>query len=464
MRDAAALQSARIDRDAVPEDHAPLVAFVHPAGLGSLGNAAIIDSFISAVRARIPGVRIIGFTNHPANTKVHHDVEGAFEISSFSMPLYPVVPEAEVVVDQADHPPDDTGRQASGSLLGRVSGNLRLFVRRHRPSSSIFNVVLAAPRLVGEPRALRSLRETLEGALTVVVAGSGQLNAEFGGMFGQPYVLWRFAHTAGAVRARFDVLSVGTGTLGWASRRLVLRALRSARYRSYRDEISRDLLKASKIAADDPIVPDLAYALPFPVPPLHDSSEVCVGISPMNYRHPDFHARGSQSAYENLIGAMEQICVHLLRSGHRVVIFLSDLSDAPARDDLTSRLQRLPSELWSRVTVSQADTVASLWQTYSDLDAVITVRMHAGLLAHVAHRPVLAIEHDRKVATMMAEMGHERYSFDPTNLDEHELIERLDELILNRRHLSEEIATTVDRYRARVEEQYDVVFGRRNDG
>ena len=88
---------------------------------------------------------------------------------------------------------------------------------------------LVAPfRLLREPAHVGRSLQRLRGATVLVVAGGGQLDDVFGGPFGHPYALWRWARLARAVGSRFAVVSVGTGTLGSLSRLLVLGALRLA--------------------------------------------------------------------------------------------------------------------------------------------------------------------------------------------------------------------------------------------
>ena len=65
------------------------VAFVSPSGLGNLGDAAIIESFLAGLRRRRPGAEIVGFTLNPADTHVRHGVE-AYTCGAFSLPHYTI--------------------------------------------------------------------------------------------------------------------------------------------------------------------------------------------------------------------------------------------------------------------------------------------------------------------------------------------------------------------------------------
>src|SRR5215470_2803293 len=65
------------------------VAFVSPSGLGNLGDAAIIESFLAGLRRRRPGAEIVGFTLNPADTRVRHGVD-ATTCGAFSLPHYTI--------------------------------------------------------------------------------------------------------------------------------------------------------------------------------------------------------------------------------------------------------------------------------------------------------------------------------------------------------------------------------------
>src|SRR5689334_11130924 len=65
------------------------VAFVSPSGLGNLGDAAIIESFLAGLRRRKPGVEIVGFTLNPADTRIRHGVD-ATTCGAFSLPHYTI--------------------------------------------------------------------------------------------------------------------------------------------------------------------------------------------------------------------------------------------------------------------------------------------------------------------------------------------------------------------------------------
>ena len=87
----------------------------------------------------------------------------------------------------------------------------------------------------------------------LVVAGGGQLDDEWGGSWGHPYTLMKWAVLARAAGSSVVFLSVGACRIDSQLTRTFLKAaLSSARYRSYRDEESRRLAIGITPRADGP--------------------------------------------------------------------------------------------------------------------------------------------------------------------------------------------------------------------
>ena len=237
-----------------------------------------------------------------------------------------------------------------------------------------------------------------------------------GGLLGHPYVLWRWGRLARDVGARYIFASVGTGTLPGLSRRLVVRALALADYRSYRDERSRELLRAPGLTRKDPIVPDLAYALPIRRCPPPNRARAVIGVSPMNYRLPTRWPKPDRERYRRHIRTFAELAARALADGHEVVVFASD-DDGPAIADTMALVAKLAPTSLERLRSAPTPSVDALIDLVGSLDAVVVARLHGAVLSHLAHRPVMAVAHERKVRTLMNELGHERYVFDIADFD-----------------------------------------------
>ncbi len=430
------------------------IAFLSPSGWGNLGDAAIIDSLINGVRRRVEDAEIVGFTLNPQDTMKRHGVR-AYTCVSYSLPNYPASEHGIPLEGEAHSEQDDAEPQSSTTI--------RDLVRRLPVSGSLRTWLVAPLRLWREPAHLRRSLERLRDTSAFVVAGGGQLDGLWGGPLGHPYVLWRWARLSRAVDADYVVLSVGTGTLSRTSRFLVNRALRLARYRSYRDAGSRDLVGDARLTAKDPIVPDLAYGVPASVAAPPDRASIVVGVSPMLYRHPQHWPERSERDYEHHVHSFAALVARVLDQGYEVVVFTTD-DDWKATEAMLAATGELCQEKRKRLCVRETRTVTSLFEALADVDVVVAARLHGVLLAHVAHRPVLAASHERKVRALMEDMGHGHYCIDIAEFDDELAMSRLRELIEQRQIVRGQVREYVAACRERVERQYDVVFGAPCDG
>jgi polysaccharide pyruvyl transferase WcaK-like protein len=313
--------------------------------------------------------------------------------------------------------------------------------------------------LLEDRRYWRLAREQLGAAEAVIVAGGGQLDEFWGGPFGHPFALCRWARLARRAGARYLVLSVGTGTIeSRLGKRFVRCALERADYRSFRDRRSRELAAAATPTADDPIVPDLAYALPLPadLPPPRAGVAVC----PMIYADPRVWPAADAARYRRHIETFAELAVRLARAGQEVVIFGTTRADNTAVRDLMSRVEHeVGAGERRRVRSRVIDDVAELMRAFSLAEVVVAARLHGVVLAHVAGRPTLAVAHERKVKTLMHDIGQARYCIDIDDFDAASGWQRWLELRERRAELSTEISAVADRCRREVDGQLDRLFG-----
>src|ERR1700694_5591332 len=200
------------------------IAFMSPCGWGNLGDAAIVDSLVQGIRRRIPGARIVGFTLNPEDTRARHGVEAPTPLG-YSTQLHLGIREPSSGAPLAVAEPGDAAAAEAAAAGARQSR-----------ARAVARTVLGPPLRAGrEARHVGRSLARLRGAKLLVVAGGGQLDDTFGGLWGHPYALLRWGLLARAVGARFAFASVGTGSLPPTSRFLVRRALALADYRSFRD-------------------------------------------------------------------------------------------------------------------------------------------------------------------------------------------------------------------------------------
>jgi polysaccharide pyruvyl transferase WcaK-like protein len=428
------------------------VAFVSPSGLGNLGDAAIIESFLAGLRRRRPGAEIVGFTLNPADTRVRHGVD-ATTCGAFSLPHYTIRRAPRATEGEGAGAGDPPGDEAPSRLPGLRRAIAALpGARRGRRALAM---------AVAELRHRREVAARLAGFDHVVVSGGGQLDEFWGGPFGHPYTLYRFAGAARRAGARLDILSVGTGTLATPlGRRFVRRALETARYRSFRDARSRELAEPAGAEAGDPIVPDLAYGLPVASPAPAPRARRRIGVAPMCYADPRVWPKPDAARYAHHLASMAAIAARAVRDGCEVAMFGTDRPDAaPVAECHAIAAGQLTGDERARLQIAPVDGVAPLMALLATFDAVVAARFHGVLLAHVVGCPVLAVSHERKVATLMSELGHDAYCAPIDTLDPAAASAALGQLLARRDALAAQIRELAADYRRRVDAQYDAVFG-----
>jgi len=423
------------------------IAFISPCGFGNLGDAAIIDSLIAGIRCRLPGAEIVGFTLNPSDTVTRHRVE-AGTCGGFSLPHYPMRPISRQTENPAGALREQMDRPPPKRFARRVIANL--------PGAR--TAWHTATRMRADRKFGREIAERIAGFDHVVVAGGGQLDDLWGGAFGHPYTLLRWSRAAQRAGAQFSILSVGTGSLTTAtSHAFVTRALNNASYRSFRDTRSRELAHASPAES---IVPDLAYALPIDPVITAPRRRPAIGVAPMCYADPRVWPNPSPMRYADHIASMAQIAANAAKAGNDVIVFSTDRPDrSPAEECYAQAITTLDEDVRSRVRICAPDQTSELIDVLASLDVVVAARFHGVLLSHVVGIPAFGVAHERKVTTLMAELGQESYCAPIDGLDPTVVDLRIKELLGNRESIRTHIASTAAGYRNRVEEQYDRVFG-----
>ena len=260
----------------------------------------------------------------------------------------------------------------------------------------------------------------------LVLAGGGQLDAVWGGAFGQPYALARWAWIARRAHVPFAFLSVGYGGAPTRLSRLLLRyAVSRAAYCSVRDTGSQALTRQLGVKAELPVVPDLAFGLRAGSPLHPRRPGFDIGISPMTYLRPGSWPNENRVEYQRYVTLWTDLVRDRVARGDRVHLFVSDPGDMDAVRDVWARLDET-----ARAGCSVADTTTpnALLELFRRLDVIISSRLHGVLLAIVAGRPVLALSHERKVRAVMSDAGVSPFCADLSTATMEQITERLVDL------------------------------------
>ena len=292
------------------------VALLTPYDGGNLGDAAIQEALISNFRRFHSPLQISGITLDPERTAALHGIP-CYLLAINSRPHYKVKTRSatESTDDAKTNLPDETGSEVD--FFSRLRRRARL--------SAFLKPIRALFRLAKECRHVLQSYLLLREVDLLVVAGGGQLDEEWGGIWGHPYALMKWSVLARLAGAKTVFLSVGSCRIeSRVSRKFVQMALSFALYRSYRDQGSREIALGISPAADGPVVPDLAFSLPSTRnEPLSETirKPLHVGVSPIAFSRPGLWPTERAAAYERYMTELGAFVTWLLSRGASVTLF-----------------------------------------------------------------------------------------------------------------------------------------------
>ncbi len=430
------------------------VALISPYGGGNLGDAAILESSIRAIRRRHPRGELFGLTLNPAATTERHGI-AAYPCTGLRLRHY---------------------RASAARSAGGPTSNTEDAAHSPSPLAALKRAARAVPGLqearslgrnvAGDLRhRLRGLK-WLSGCGVVMVAGGGQVDDYWGGAFGHPYALWEWSSLSRLAGARFVLASVGVGTLQTPlARTFIRRALRAADYCSFRDAGSLSMASFTGVSAV--VVPDLAYDLPWrevigtaPTPARAQGRPPRVALSPMSYGAPDLWPEVAPAKYERHLATVVELAARMLEAGWEVVLVHSDSNDRVPVREVASRLaSRVGPEQRARLETPVTDRLPDFLRALESVDFTVAARLHGVILSQVVGRPVLALSYERKVATVMREMDHMEYCLELETMDPTEAFAKLEGIRGNAQALRADLESKVAFRRSGVEAQWDRLFG-----
>ena len=430
---------------------APRIALVTPHTGGNLGDAAIQESALHAIRCRYPDADIVMITLSPTTTSRLHGVRSfPIGITTF-LPGFEVTPERQV-----------EGNEAAESGMARrlrtvVHGSPILLAAARRVLRVLHTTRIGSGvREIGHvARAIGVMR----GASMVVISGGGQIDDYWGGPFRHPYALLKWAMIGRVMGARCVFLSVGVCALRskWSSL-FVSMALRLADYRSYRDAESKRRLDHLAFVRRDRVCPDLAfgYRAPFAGRQLHAGAHrPVVGVSPIAYLSKHRWPDEDDAIAEAYRACLLKFIAYLLGHNHEVVLFSTDPVDRRIIAEMLESPSGEGEVLGDHpfVSVPYTETLEQLAPVMQRLDVVVASRLHGVILSHVALKPVVAISYDRKVDTHMHEVGLGDYCLDIHTVDIDALLQAFGMLRRNTDAMVSRLADVTAAYRVAVDDQ-----------
>ncbi len=436
----------------------PRIALLTPYSGHNLGDAAIQDGIIGNLRLRFPGAQISGVTLNSDNFLERHGT-GAFPLCGPSRPFYGMC--RGKITDQPGWsfaPP--THDRAS------ILKELRRALKRVPVLWSCLRRIRALAGLVGGElrhcvRGYRFLR-TQD---LLIVSGGGQLDEEWGGPWGHPFALFKWAVLARIARVPYAVASVGACKVSSTTCRVFLSAaLRMARYRSYRDKNSREIAAGLlRRATADAIVPDMAFSLPSSElpPPARIRSLAqdrrIIAISPIAYAKPGIWVYEDAALYDRYLEEMARVMRQLLQRDYFLVIVWSGVGD----DDriVPEILERLDRDSKQKAARQMHIPVIRCWKdlvaSLQEADFLIASRLHSTILGFITQKPTIAISFDPKVDWVMQDLGQTDYLLHIRDFTAADVIEALDRITPRKDVVVKQIASYRQRILAASSLQYD---------
>jgi polysaccharide pyruvyl transferase WcaK-like protein len=426
----------------------------------NLGDAAILEAAIQNVRERFPGAEICLFALYPEESQRRHGVT-SYPITGFRLSWYSDFLRSEDAPAPLASPrPTTSGAMASGRRVAQRFPLLRPVLKR-------LQAALAWPRkaatnLRAEVRHVRQMHALLKSFDLLVISGGGQIDDDYGGPWGHPYTLFKFACLSRLTGTKLVYWSVGVCALkSRLSDFFVRHALKPALYRSYRDPGSKQLLERNAFTKNDPVVPDIAFSYSPALTRVRVGAgdHVTVGVSPIGYLSKDW-PKVDQQKFEAYRRELIAFVGGLATQGFSVVLFTSDDMDCPVTDFVYEALAADPRpQIRRNVTKADTTTLDRLVACLDTLDYVVASRLHGILLSHVCGKAVLAISYDRKVDAHMALVHQSGHSVDIHQPEAALWLSAFAAVTQNRHAIETQIRQRCAEFRLTLTQQYEQSVG-----
>jgi polysaccharide pyruvyl transferase WcaK-like protein len=419
--------------------------FEHMGG-GNLGDDATVAAVMQNLRLRWPDAEIYGFSMNTEDTTLRHGI-----------PSYPI--------RRCSWSQTKGGSAEKAAVRGSLKTALVRVPHLLKMVKAIHTALIGAPRAVLQEAAFlgRSFR-TLRSFDLLVISGGGQLTEAWGGPWSFPYTLFKWSLLARVCRVQCFYVNVGAGPLERRlSRFFVRRALRLADYVSFRDEDSRALVRLLGYTKSADVAPDCVYGLETPA--LEKSGESprsgrIVGFSPMAYCDPRFYWDKNQAVYDRVRRNLVLFGSWLNREGYDLRLFSTDIwFDATVLDEVEAALKQAGTVPYpERIMRERVTQVPELLARIERMDYIVTCRYHGVIFAHMMGKPVLALSHHPKVATLMKSLGLSDYCVDLRECDAAVLQQKFSLLARNKDAIASRLAENLACYKTALARQFDGLF------
>jgi len=431
----------------------PRIGLISPYHGGNLGDAAIIESARKQLLGQFGDPEFILLVLNPERVRKLHGLD-TFQLSALPLKFYHFG--KLLRGDYAGVGPTSSRNQAHSlrhrirAGLKRVGGNIPFALPVAKGiRDGVQKFFVEAHHVLDARRIVRSL----DGLL---IAGGGQFVDEFGGPWGHPYSVYKWAKLAHSQHVPVYVVGVGIGVKGFRyhlSRWFFRKTLTIAQRVSVRDAWSIEALRKMGIRRELVPCPDLAFSLTH----LTDDEEFVVtrsaphttiGLSPIAFGLPGSWPTSRQESFDRYWREFQALAHSLIKDNHFVRLFATDEPDYPLAQMLYNQIAAASTGR-DRIQLLPPLKLPDLMAALPNFDAVVASRLHGVLLSHISRTPVLAISYLPKVSAQMEDMGHERFCLNFETFVAPEAQRRLNELLAERGRLASDLGRACrDRHKA----------------
>jgi len=297
-----------------------------------------------------------------------------------------------------------TGPEQLTARYGLPATQLRWYTsRRERPKPAAIPLKIAG-KIIDARRIISWVRKHD----IVIVPGMGVLEATNlpQGPFQTPYSMFLLSAVGWLSGTTVALVSVGASVPSSPLTRWFLTsAARLARYRSYRDEPSKEALRQMGVdTSSDRVYPDLVFSLPVP-----DHGSVianCVGVGVMDYSGSNDDRKQGDAIRAAYAANMTAIVLWLLDKGRTVLLFTGDVHDDAIVQRIVDDVKSVrPALRPSVLTISPASSIQELMRNMATAEFVIATRYHNVLCGLKLGKPTISIGYGEKFDALMAQMG-----------------------------------------------------------
>jgi polysaccharide pyruvyl transferase WcaK-like protein len=402
------------------QNMAKIVLYGH-CGSGNIGNDSSLEAALYHIKKYQPDVNVICVCNGP------REVSGRFGIQTLSMSG------------------SDADKRTSGGLPSRL---IRLWL--HLAHEVLF--WLQRPRW-------------FQPGDKFIVVGTGAVD-DMGVRrpWHSPYELYKWCKAARMGGAQVIFMSVGVGPiLNRVSRFLMLKALRMADYRSYREVAAFSYLQSLGYdTSGDLSYPDLVFSLPrasLPIPRKSSSTPTVVGLGLINYYGWRYEPGSGEKVYQEYISKIKHFATWLLREGFSIRVISGDKADRWPVQDLVEFMNKEGESHWrEKFIVQEITDVNDLFHQIAQTDIIVASRFHNVLCSLMLERPVISLGYHEKNDSLMKEMGLGHYCQHIEHFTNERLIEQFSSCIHETDQIVRQIHEQLDSYRNLLDDQYKMLL------